>query len=214
MKWKSYLRGAGLGLILAALITATGSKASMSDEEIIARAKALGMVDGNTYLVSEKMPQTQPQETVSEEETPGEEILQEIASEEASPDETVAEEIIPEETVSEETEPEEKAPEEVAPEENVPDETTSEETTSEEMVSEETDSIAHQGDMVEFRVQSGDSSLSVSKRLAGEGLVGDAEAFDRFLCQNGYDKKIRVGNYQIERDSSDEQIANIITGKK
>lgn len=224
MKWKSYLRGAGLGLVLAVLITAAGPKNTMSDDEIITRAKALGMVDGNTYLVSEKTEEKTdlPEETVTEivkpEETKMEEsVTEEIKTEETIPEEAVVEETTPEEAVKEDDFPEEIAteettPEEIAAEETMPEEAVTEDNTAEEAEAAEKD-VTH-GDMVEFQVQRGDSSVSVSKRLAQAGLVGDADAFDRFLCQNGYDKKIRIGNYQIEMDSSDEQIANIITGKQ
>ena len=102
------------------------------------------------------------------------------------------------ETVSEETAetvPEtESEPVEESPEQSI------EETTSPETVT--------------FQIHSGDSSVSVAKRLAEAGLVGDAKAFDQYLCQNGYDKKIRVGTYEIQNDSSNEEIAKIITTGK
>ena len=48
MKLKYYLRGVGIGLIVATLIlmiaSALHSNKDMSDEEIIARAEELGMV--------------------------------------------------------------------------------------------------------------------------------------------------------------------------
>ena len=50
MKLKTYLRGLGLGLIVAALVTGAGSRQTMSDEQIKARAKELGMMESKTYL--------------------------------------------------------------------------------------------------------------------------------------------------------------------
>ena len=50
MKLKTYLRGLGLGLIVAALVTGVGSRQTMSDEQIKARAKELGMMESKTYL--------------------------------------------------------------------------------------------------------------------------------------------------------------------
>ena len=61
-------------------------------------------------------------------------------------------------------------------------------------------------------ISSGDGSYTVSKKLADVGAVSSAESYDRFLCQNGYDKKIRTGTYVIPADASDEQMARIITG--
>ena len=48
MKLKYYLRGMGIGIILTAIVMGFalgGRKATISDAEIIERAKALGMVD-------------------------------------------------------------------------------------------------------------------------------------------------------------------------
>ena len=47
MKLKYYLRGLGIGILVATvilIISFSGHKANLSDEEIIARAQALGMV--------------------------------------------------------------------------------------------------------------------------------------------------------------------------
>lgn len=48
MNLKYYLRGLGLGIVMAAIvlgITASGKKAALTEEEIVARAKELGMVE-------------------------------------------------------------------------------------------------------------------------------------------------------------------------
>lgn len=224
MKRKSYLRGAGLALIVASLVTAFGTKSTMSNEQIMAKAKELGMVEGNSYLSSTKesaseeepiamdepedafMSATEPIESTPESVEPEEEVLpEEITSEEF--DETVA------------LEPSEKPDAELAKdtEEEQPNEEKITETPVEipaveivELPAEET--VTTTDETVEFQIRGGDSSDRVSRRLAEVGLVGDAQAFDKFLCQNGYDKKIRVGHYEIPVDSSDEMIARMITG--
>ena len=56
MKLKYYLRGMGIGIILTAIVMGFalgGRKASLSDAEIIQRAKALGMVEAETGTLSE-----------------------------------------------------------------------------------------------------------------------------------------------------------------
>ena len=65
--------------------------------------------------------------------------------------------------------------------------------------------------IVTLLVQSGDSSVAVAKRAEAAGLVESAMDFDRFLCQNGYDKSICVGNYEVPIGASPEEIAKIIT---
>lgn len=200
MKLKTYLRGLGLGLIVAALVTGVGSRQTMSDEQIKARAKELGMMESKTYLTQvneskEAAESLMESETVTETVAETEEIETTTLETAAETKETAAE---TKETVSEETAetlPEtESEPVEESPEQSI------EETTAPETVT--------------FQIHSGDSSVSVAKRLAEAGLVGDAKAFDQYLCQNGYDKKIRVGTYEIQNDSSNEEIAKIITTGK
>lgn len=204
MKLKTYLRGLGLGLIVAALVTGVGSRQTMSDEQIKARAKELGMMESKTYL-TQVNESKEAAESLMESETVTETVAETVAETEeieTTTLETAAEtkENVTEtkETVSEETAetvPEtESEPVEESPEQSI-----------EETMSPET---------VTFQIHSGDSSVSVAKRLAEAGLVGDAKAFDQYLCQNGYDKKIRVGTYEIQNDSSNEEIAKIITTGK
>ena len=53
MKLKYYLRGMGIGIILTAIVMGFalgGRKTTISDAEVIERARALGMIDGNGVL--------------------------------------------------------------------------------------------------------------------------------------------------------------------
>lgn len=64
---------------------------------------------------------------------------------------------------------------------------------------------------VEISVIRGDSSVSVSRRMFEAGLVESAAEFDKYLCANGYDKKISVGTYEIAYGLEFEDMAKIIT---
>ena len=59
----------------------------------------------------------------------------------------------------------------------------------------------------------GDGSYTVAKKLQEAGIVNSADSFDTFLCERGYDKKLRTGTFQIPANASDEQIARIVTGQ-
>lgn len=86
---------------------------------------------------------------------------------------------------------------------------------SEEVVSEEIPSSEEpEYSVVVIEIRSGEGSGTVSRRLEEAGLVEDAEAYDKYLCQNGYDKKIRVGLHEINADATDEEIAKAITSRK
>ncbi len=65
---------------------------------------------------------------------------------------------------------------------------------------------------VTIKISGGDSSYSVSKKLAAAGLVEDAAAFDTFLCDNGYSRSIHTGTYEILPGTSQEEIAKMISG--
>jgi len=117
-----------------------------------------------------------------------------------------------EETVSEETVPEETMPEETVPEGTPQEETVSEETVPEEQEPDE--AAQEKPEVVSFTIKSGSGSESVSRNLAAAGLVADAKAYDKYLCDNGYSKSIRVGTFEIPMGSSEEEIAKIITGKR
>lgn len=76
---------------------------------------------------------------------------------------------------------------------------------------ESTEASESTGEKITITVKGGDSSVSVSNALAVAGLVEDAKEYDKYLCSNGYDKKICVGTYEIEAGSDYETIAQIIT---
>ncbi len=66
-------------------------------------------------------------------------------------------------------------------------------------------------EMVRITVQGGDGSQTVAQKLADAGLVADAQAYDKYLCRNGYDKRICTGTHTIPAGAGEEEIAKIIT---
>ena len=67
-------------------------------------------------------------------------------------------------------------------------------------------------DTVTITINRGEGSDTVSRKAAQAGLVEDAADFDRYLCENGYDKKLVTGNHVIPLGSSYEEIARLLTG--
>ena len=203
MKLKYYLRGLGIGILVTTVILSLAGigRKNMTDEEVVKRAKELGMVESTllsdlpdqtkTDNVRPTEPETslqpetsEPEESTSTPETP------EAPEETTTTPETPA---APEETTTTPETP--VAPEEtpVSPEDGNPD--------------------TPAGETVTLVIGRGESSTTVSKNLKKAGIVEDAAAFDRFLCNNGYDKKIITGTYEIPYGASEEEIAKIITRK-
>jgi hypothetical protein len=258
-KLKYYLRGLGTGILVTAIILMThfnGKQTTMSNEEIIARAKELGMMDIDSLL---DLPQ--PTETIT-------------ATETATSDSAVTEETKPQQTSEEK--PTEALPTESSDSTNNtsvanPTETTehtsatnSTETTTSTSAANPTettpstsatnptettpstsatkptetvpstspanpsgtgaepgslptastdDSSLASGDTVTITIRRGNGSLTVCRALAAAGLVEDADAYDRYLCSEGYDNSLVVGVFRIPVGATQEQIAKIITGK-
>lgn len=177
MKLKYYLRGLGIGILITTVILSLAGigRKNMTDEEVVKRAKELGMVEST--LLSDLPDQTKAEEVrPTEPETLEPEVSPEPEESASTPETPVA----PEETP-------------VSPEDGNPD--------------------TPAGETVTLVIGRGENSTTVSKNLKKAGIVEDAAAFDRFLCNNGYDKKIITGTYEIPYGASEEEIAKIITRK-
>lgn len=177
MKLKYYLRGLGIGILVTTVILSLAGvgRKNMTDEEVVKRAKELGMVEST--LLSDLPDQTKTDEVRP---TEPETSLQPETSEPEESASTPETPVAPEETP-------------VSPVDGNPD--------------------TPAGETVTLVIGRGESSTTVSKNLKKAGIVEDAAAFDRFLCNNGYDKKIITGTYEIPYGASEEEIAKIITRK-
>ncbi len=61
-----------------------------------------------------------------------------------------------------------------------------------------------------IQVNSGEGSDVVCRKLEEAGVISSATEFDAYLYQNGYDKKIRTGSFDIPAGASYEEIAQIL----
>lgn len=181
MKIRYYLRGLGLGILITSiffLVSNSGAARTMSDEQIKARAKELGMIENK--------------------------VLAEISTEEAGKEETIVEEVTTE--VVETIEAVMETVEEAETVETTVEEST-EETTEESQSVEETGNTAPNTEPVTIVVNRGEGSDTVSRRLQEAGLVADAYEYDRYLMANGYDKRIGAGEHVIPAGATWEEIA-------
>lgn len=64
---------------------------------------------------------------------------------------------------------------------------------------------------VSITIKSGSGSETVCRQLENAGLIENAGAFDQYLIDNGYSKRICVGTYEIQIGTTEEEIAKIIT---
>lgn len=200
MKRRYYMRGIGISMIVTAILmgVATGGKESLSDEEIKKRALQLGMVEEKNTVLSDLKNQESSSPTIVYDEDEQQESENVPESTEPAASEEVPESTEPAESeeVPESTEPIET--------EEIPESTAANENTEDADGTEPAETVT-------ITVVKGDSSVSVSRDLEEAGLVESAKDFDRYLCNNGYDKRISVGTYEIPIGTSEEKIAKIIT---
>ena len=192
MRLKYYLRGLGIGIVVTAVImgvSAERQKPVMTDEQIIARAKELGMVEQEGILA----------------EIAGESVAAVDQTEEAKAEAPKQEE------AKAETPEQEEAKAEAPKQEEAKAETPKTETADQETAKPET---VQKTSSVVVSIYPGEGSYTVSRKLAALGLVESADIYDKFLCQNGYDKKLCTGNYTITEGATADEIARILTKRQ
>lgn len=249
MELKYYLRGLGLGIAVTAIIMgiAASRNKTMTNEEIIARAKELGMIEDTVLTAgdsdAEDDKQSQESEPSGEEDTKSEQgelqntqpsdtqpsDAQSPASDaDASGDNLQGNADAGTDTANRETETDaddnsvESSLDLNAGESDTQTGARTTDSGVDAEAGDSEDSESENGESGEYvaipsgpmviTIGRGDGSYSASKKLADVGAVSSASEFDTFLCQNGYDKKIRAGTYTIPADASEEQMARIITG--
>lgn len=235
MERKYYLRGLGVGIAVTAIIMgiALSGDQAMTDDEIIARAKELGMVE-NTVLAVPDNEETGEEDADIQDETDrtdaaavnGQDSAAGAADDEEDTvtlpvDETKdsggAPPVDGAEDRETEAEPDAKdndgtqAPA-AAKDNGGAQAPAATKDNGEADTAENTNEIITSAAVKTITVNHGDGSYTVAKKLEDVGVVTSAATFDTFLCQNGYDKRLRTGTFSIPADASDEQIARIVTG--
>lgn len=197
MKLKYYLRGLGIGIIVTTVIlmlTSPGKKDSMTDEEIIARARELGMV-----TAEETEEKTQQEDAQTEEDAQIEEDLTE---------ENKTKESEENQTGQEQPQEEAKDSDEEAAQPDGPEKEETGQTDKE-----DSQEAAAEPVVVTVEINQGEYSDRISAKLLEAGLITDAEDFNKYLTDTGVDSSIIVGQHQIPQGADYEEIAKILCEK-
>lgn len=216
MKLKFYLRGIGLGIIVAVAlcISAGMKKDQISDEEIIKRAEALGMVPSSETLnesVDEAIRDGLETEEMTENDASGDAAAVKVDEDipATEPDET---EVNPDEADNsnfDETPP--AAGSDGAATPKVTPTLTKEVTPAPtKEPDKDTNDTENDTEYITVVVERGSGSDTVARKIEAAGLVANASEFDRYLCNNGYDKRISAGNHKIPINAREEEIAKIL----
>lgn len=206
MKFKYYLRGLGLGILFTTLVLTISfslHKDEISDDEIIARAKKLGMV------MKEDEPLVFPQESQmlsdTQEEIEQSEVLDFDNTE--VPDDNL---VVPEDEQTQSESEQSETPDDEGTNLDIKDEEVEKPNPEED---EEPSGDSDEREYVGITINKGEVCRTVADKLAKEGLVYDAEEFRDFMKERQYDNFIQVGYFSIPRDASFEEIAQILITK-
>lgn len=173
MKFRYFLRGVGIGIVFATIIFSVAYRQSgnpkMTDQQVIERAKELGMVEPGTSikdLLDNNSSKTEV-ETTSDSGTETSQVTEADTTTEVTTESAT-------EATSEETTEQ--------PEENV-----------------------------EITIGRGAASDTVCQQLQDAGMIEDAAEFDKYLIDNGYASRIRVGTHILSKGMDFHAIAEAIS---
>ena len=229
MRMRYYLRGLGIGIVVTALLmgfTKGGQKETLTDAEIVERAKSLGMVESSVLSADlgdkedisvngiseadqqEVMPETETETADNTEQTEPETTDNTEQSKPETTDDT-------EQTKPETTDDAEQSKPETADDtEQTEPETannTEQSKPDKETEAENPEKVGTvTGNRYVVTIYSGDGSRTVANRLEEMGVIEDAAEFDRYLCQNGYDKRLTTGNHEINAGADEKEIAEAL----
>ena len=223
MNLKYYLRGLGIGIFVTALIMGVAVKShpqTMTESEIRAEAEKLGMVDGRSVLQETTEQNVEKEVEVVEN---NDEDVESVSVNSVVSDNTseVDDSVTDDESKSDGTQNSdenqnlETENDDELKNEKLEDAGQKSEESTVDQTEDTQDALNTESSRktVTITIYSGDGSQTVSKRLKEAGIVEDAREYDRYLCENGYERRLRVGNFEIPVDASDEEIAKIITGR-
>lgn len=227
MNLKYYLRGLGTGILVTVIlmgIALGGKKETLSDNEIKERARALGMIEESTRLADAATASPNEEVTTAPKASPkdGEETaLDESGSAVPTPVANAASgptadaaskstaDVTPKPTAKPTPTP--KAAE--TPENAASKPTPAAEPKAEESMKPVEEPVAEPSDgTISIQIARGDDSYAVCRKLEEAGLIISASDFDRYLYENGYDKRLNVGTYKIPEGTEPQEIARMIAG--
>lgn len=201
MKLKYYLRGAGIGFIVSAILFAvflTALDWGPRQGHVSNQEAAEESMVGDTVKEAE--------EKKKAEEQPVEET-QEVKTVDTNTDATK-----PDNTPKSEEKAEEK------PEVKVPTQTKTDEEVNPDTNNTDEDTKPAEDKKVtgnvKFSIKDGEASNAIANNLQSLGLVDDAKAFDQFLSENGYDHKLRTGEFNISTGMSYKDLAELLCKKQ
>ena len=193
MKFKYYLRGCGLGILVASIVLMVSfhsQNKTMDDTAVMERASELGMIMPETEIVSTEADSQLPESGTQSTDTDFSSNKNQKQNTKDSQNKTDGS-----------SQKEEKDTQMASEDKTGSGNNKDTESKKKEDKKEESEEIT-------VEIKKGEVCRQLAEELEQIGLVEDAETFRKYMQQIGYDDRIKVGTYTLKRGMTEKEIAD------
>lgn len=193
MKFKYYLRGCGLGILVASIVLMVSfhsQNKTMDDTAVMERASELGMIMPETEIVSTEADSQLPESGTQSTDTDFSSNKSQKQNTKDSQNKTDGS-----------SQKEEKDTQMASDDKTGSGNNKDTESKKKEDKKEESEEIT-------VEIKKGEVCRQLAEELEQIGLVEDAETFRKYMQQLGYDERIKVGTYTLKRGMTEKEIAD------
>lgn len=193
MKFKYYLRGCGLGILVASIVLMVSfhsQNKTMDDTAVMERASELGMIMPETEIVSTEADSQLPESGTQSTDTDFSSNKNQKQNTKDSQNKTDGS-----------SQKEEKDTQMASDDKTGSGNNKNTESKKKEDKKEESEEIT-------VEIKKGEVCRQLAEELEQIGLVEDAETFRKYMQQIGYDDRIKVGTYTLKRGMTEKEIAD------
>ena len=189
MKFKYYLRGCGLGILVASIVLMV-SFHSQNKTAVVERASELGMIMPETEIVSTEADSQLPESGTQSTDTDFSSNKNQKQNTKDSQNKTDGS-----------SQKDEKDTQMTSDDKTGSGNNKDTESKKKEDKKEESEEIT-------VEIKKGEVCRQLAEELEQIGLVEDAETFRKYMQQLGYDDRIKVGTYTLKRGMTEKEIAD------
>ena len=193
MKFKYYLRGCGLGILVASIVLMVSfhsQNKTMDDTAVVERASELGMIMPETEIVSTEADSQLPESGTQSTDTDFSSNKNKKQNTKDSQNKTDGS-----------SQKDEKDTQMTSDDKTGSGNNKDTESKKKEDKKEESEEIT-------VEIKKGEVCRQLAEELEQIGLVEDAETFRKYMQQLGYDDRIKVGTYTLKRGMTEKEIAD------
>lgn len=193
MKFKYYLRGCGLGILVASIVLMVSfhsQNKTMDDTAVMERASELGMIMPETEIVSTEADSQLPESGTQSTDTDFSSNKNQKQNTKDSQNKTDGS-----------SQKDEKDTQMASDDKTGSGNNKDTESKKKEDKKEESEEIT-------VEIKKGEVCRQLAEDLEQIGLVEDAETFRKYMQQLGYDDRIKVGTYTLKRGMTEKEIAD------